>query len=300
MNKKVFSVITLITLISTLISFAPTAQAKVTETDMGDYTEYVGTLGGAGFALLMPDDWNGKLVVFCHPYFDESMWSNDPKGGAFYMLYLGFIGMTGGGYAVAYSTFGELGYCVQKGMIRTHQLTQWVIGHFGPEKVFLYGYSMGGSIALLLAEKYPMVYDGVLDVVGVKDYAGLYYYYKDISELMGVDFDDSDYLAECGGTPEEKPKAYEKRSPINNIDIRIPIITLYGDSDTVLPPAQHVAYAAALETAGVAEDYYRSYMYPGFDHFMFGSSPYIIPGHFADLVDWATEGIEPPDTLYLP
>jgi pimeloyl-ACP methyl ester carboxylesterase len=300
MKKKVFSVITLITLISTLISFAPTAQAKVTETDMGDYTEYVGNLGGAGFALLMPepDDWNGKLVVFCHFYMDESMWSNDPKGGIFPTL--GFNMFTDEGYAFAYSTFGEIGLCVQKGMIRTHQLTQWVIDHFGPEKVFLYGYSMGGNIALLLAEKYPMVYDGVLDVVGIKDYADLYYYYKYISELMGGDFDDSDYIAEFGGSPEEKPQAYEKRSPINNIDIRIPIITLYGDSDVVLPPAQHVAYASALEAAGVAEDYYRSYMYPDFDHFMFGFFPNIILGHLSDLVDWATEDIEPPTTLYFP
>ena len=35
---------------------------KNNRTDMGDYTEYVGTLGGANFVVRIPDEWNAMLV----------------------------------------------------------------------------------------------------------------------------------------------------------------------------------------------------------------------------------------------
>jgi hypothetical protein len=62
---------------------------NITETDMEFYTEYVGTLGGAGFALLKPksESWNGMLVVACHFFMSETMWTNDPKSGLFAAVY---------------------------------------------------------------------------------------------------------------------------------------------------------------------------------------------------------------------
>jgi hypothetical protein len=49
----------------------------VTVADMGTYTEYVGTLKGAGFVIRIPDDWNGMLVVGCHGWLIDVLWSND-------------------------------------------------------------------------------------------------------------------------------------------------------------------------------------------------------------------------------
>ena len=63
------------------IPIVPTAHAKVTVTDMGNYTEYIGELGGAGFAFLKPKAWNGRLIVACHFFMNEELWTNNPKGG---------------------------------------------------------------------------------------------------------------------------------------------------------------------------------------------------------------------------
>ena len=67
------------------------------------------------------------------------------------------------------------GICIQKGIDSTYQLTQYVIKNYNVTgKVFLYGISMGGDIALLTGQKYPQLYSGVLDIAGTKDSIDLY------------------------------------------------------------------------------------------------------------------------------
>jgi pimeloyl-ACP methyl ester carboxylesterase len=284
-----------ITLIAVIIMTTPlvlTTQAKeIIETDMGFYTEYIGSLDGAGFAFLKPKAWNGRLVIFCRG-FAARLWKagigNDPKayGGLFTLLGAPLASM---GYAFAFSTYGEGGYCIKKGMIRTHQLTEWLIDNYEiSEEIYLWSASMSGPIALLLAEKYPDLYDGVLDVVGIKDLKTRY--------NSGIGLPDPNGIlpaieAECGGTPEEKPKAYERRSPTYNAGIKVPVISLYGANDTSVFPIHAELFYDAVEAAG-SLDYYRSYMYPGYTHKSF-RFPMQFP-HFMDLVNWIENGIEPP------
>jgi hypothetical protein len=73
-NRKVL-VIALAALLFAVLAppFISTAQAKIKETnsELG-YTEYYGTMGGANFYILIPDDWtntlgDGMLVIMCRP-----------------------------------------------------------------------------------------------------------------------------------------------------------------------------------------------------------------------------------------
>ena len=72
MNRKVM--LPLVALIASVMMTTPlisTTQAKITEVNDGEgFTEYLGTLGGANFFVLIPDSWNplGRmLVVICRP-----------------------------------------------------------------------------------------------------------------------------------------------------------------------------------------------------------------------------------------
>jgi pimeloyl-ACP methyl ester carboxylesterase len=172
-NRRILGVaVTLILVAALTTPLTSTVLAKkVTETDMGDYTEYVGTLGGANFVVRIPNEgWNGMLVVGCHGY----MAFNWNPNAQFAMDNLAGVGLPFAlveqGFAYAASSNGEGGLPIKEAMIRTHQLTEYVIGKFGVTgKVFIIGHSMGGLIGLLLGEKYPELYDGVLDISGMRD-----------------------------------------------------------------------------------------------------------------------------------
>lgn len=299
MKKKVSGIALVFMFLAMLLTpLVSTVQAEnVIETDMGSYTEYIGTLGGAKFAFLKPKAWNGMLVVGCRFYIPQFVWDmfpNDPKQGML-SAYYGFgVGLCAMGYAFAYSTYGEAGFPLKKGMIRTHQLTEWVIDNFDvTDEVFLYGMSMG-YICVLLAEKYPNLYDGVLDVVGTKDLKRRYNDWIGVPDPYGIL---PAIEAECGGTPEEKPKAYEMRSPVNNAAIKVKVISLYGELDTNVGQVHHDLFVDALEDAG-SLDYYRGYIYEGYGHMDFALSPAVVFSHFFDLVNWVKYDIEPPADPY--
>ena len=70
MKKKAVLLITLMALALMTLPLMSTVQAKITEeTHYGPpddgFTEYYGALGGANFFVLIPDSWNGMLVVMC-------------------------------------------------------------------------------------------------------------------------------------------------------------------------------------------------------------------------------------------
>lgn len=113
---------------------------------------------GSQYRLARPANWNGDLVIYAHGYASP----NDPV--ALPAEGDGFISMFGAqGYAVAFSSFSENGWVVRDGAQRTHQLLGLFTSKFGrPNRVYLGGASMGGLIAIKLAETYPRAYAGVL------------------------------------------------------------------------------------------------------------------------------------------
>ncbi|MCW4045525.1 MAG: alpha/beta hydrolase-fold protein [Candidatus Bathyarchaeota archaeon] len=303
-NRRIIGVaVTLILIAALSPPFASMVQAKkVAKTDMDGYTEYIGTLDGANFVVRIPDEWNGMLVVGCHKWMPFD-WNPDAQLAMDNLVNGEGIGLPFAlleqGFAYAASSYGEGGFAVKMGMIRTHQLAEYVIDNFGVTgKVFIIGHSMGGLIGLLLGEKYPELYGGVLDICGMKNVTQAYLSVVSVindpiiwpkipperqKEFLQMK---ADIEAEYGGTYYDKPKAYEKRNPVSNAEISIPIISVHGAQDPNMPAAgKHaLSYGIAVDAAGCSE-YYRVYIANPGKH----DDPPVIDAailHFKELVDY--------------
>jgi hypothetical protein len=276
---------------------------------MGSYIEYVGTLGGANFVIRIPEDWNGMLVLGCHGYIPSTNWNMNPQiaqNAQFAMDKLGGVGfpfaLVEQGFAYAASTYGEGGFAVKKGMSTTFQLTLFSLLMLRCQfrcwrdiKVFIIGHSMGGAIALLLGEKYPQLYDGVLDISAMRDiilgYTDSVFLINspgiwstippDVQALLLNMV--ADMEAAFGGSYDDKPEAYERLNPVDNAEIRIPMISVTGAGDK-LSVNQVNTFKDAVDAAGCSE-YYRLYVVPAGDH----ANAITINAalsHFAELVDY--------------
>jgi len=117
---------------------------------------------GALYAMFLPDRWNGRLVIFIHGLVDPARPLALPTLGAAADTLRAHCS------ALAYSSFSENGWAVKDGAQRTHELSELFAARFGePSHTYLYGQSMGGLIAVELAEAYPTQYAGVLSECGI-------------------------------------------------------------------------------------------------------------------------------------
>jgi alpha-beta hydrolase superfamily lysophospholipase len=221
------------------------------------------------------------------------------------------------GFAIAASNYGSGGFCIQAGVNSTYQLTRYIIDTYHVTgKVFLIGISMGGAVALLLGEKYPKLYSGVLDMFGTKDLKDQYNTKSRWINLSDAELtaeltaltspipvtlgastlnlaglrtvcttNVADYVFETGGTPATQPKTYEDDSPTYHANITIPVITVQGTSDAIVPFYETLMYKTAVANAG-RSNLYRLYNVTGGTH---GSSDVMneLPVHFAELVAWS-------------
>ncbi|HXW05988.1 MAG TPA: hypothetical protein VD833_12195 [Vicinamibacterales bacterium] len=118
---------------------------------------------GSLYRLARPANWNGDLVIYAHGRVSPNEPVALPAEGN------DFIAMFGAqGFAVAFSSFSENGWVVKDAAQRTHQLLGIFVSKFGrPNRVYLGGASMGGLIAIKLAETHPQDYAGVLAACAV-------------------------------------------------------------------------------------------------------------------------------------
>ena len=281
----------------------------------------------------MPDNWNGHLVIGCKGYTPST--TELPTIDSINTHHIGLLFMNSTAasrFAYANSTYGHVGFIMQEGMIHTHQLTAYIIGKFRVTgNVFLIGLSMGGQIALMLADKFPYLYAGVLDVCGNKDTTAFYNYWKDLTQLPADPTAIRTYLQgppasllapfvnaipdlsllalrtgatqvmvdveeECGGTPESEPQAYDRLSPTCHADLAIPVISMVARSDLLVPIQHFNNYYAAVDTAGCLS-YYRSYTIPAkhCDATILAN----VQTYFQKLFNWV-EGIEVPPATSKP
>lgn len=314
MNRKVLATVSVIFLILTIttVSLVQCVEAAPT------FQEITGKLGGADYLIRIPLlNWNGRLVVFCHGYSHL-----EPDLAYLETQAASWNSLVTGGFALAMSTYGAGGYCIKEGVIRTHQLTEYTVENYGVTgAIYLIGGSMGGNIALQLGAKYPDLYSGVLDLYGSKNLISQYHdkmYYASIqndADLGAVvvanggvnppypyatiaafrDFSlasGTDIALACGGTPEEKPMAYERISPtFSAVDITIPTITLHGTKDALVPYASALEFMSAVAEAGHS-DMYRLYKVVDGQH---GGSLVLskLTSSFTKLLLWAEYGIIP-------
>jgi pimeloyl-ACP methyl ester carboxylesterase len=137
---------------------------------------------GALYRLMMPASWNGDLVVLAHGYVDPLTPVVLPDFAAF----SDSLGRRG--FAVAFSSYSENGSVVKDGAQKTHALTEIFAGQFtAPQRVFVGGQSMGGLIALDLAEGFPTQYAGIYSFCGVTGGTTLHHrYIMDVRALFDV------------------------------------------------------------------------------------------------------------------
>jgi len=144
----------------TAVVIAPGAQPAIIS---GEAVHLEGSIGpGALYALDKPAEWNGDLVVYMHGYSDPHSPVALPNNSAVRDALLA------AGFGVATTSYSENGYAVPEAMRQTHQLRGLFVSRVAqPNRVFLFGRSLGGIIGMELAEKYPQQYAGAFLASGV-------------------------------------------------------------------------------------------------------------------------------------
>ena len=122
-----------------------------------------------------------------------------------------------------------------------HWAVQHHIAH--PDAVLLTGGSYGGYLTLQAMGRWPELWAGGMAQVAIADWVLMY---EDQAEtLRGYQ------RSLFGGTPDEKPEAHRKSSPITYVeDIKAPILVIQGANDTRCPARQMRAYEERLKEFG--------------------------------------------------
>ncbi|MEU9732933.1 DUF6351 family protein [Streptomyces sp. NPDC048002] len=120
---------------------------------------------GAHYAIAVPEDWNGSLVVHAHGGPDLGAESDPARS-------LDDLGrwsvMVDQGYAWAGSSYRRGGYGTRMAAADTESVRRVFVGRFGaPELTLVHGQSWGGNVAAKTVETYPGRYDGALLTNGV-------------------------------------------------------------------------------------------------------------------------------------
>jgi len=107
----------------------PSASARVGRTASSEGTRHVegGAGPGALYALDVPENWNGDLVVYAHGYTEES-------GAPVALPNIAYLRdpLLRRGFAFATSSFSTNGYALKEGFLQTHQLGGLFATKFGP------------------------------------------------------------------------------------------------------------------------------------------------------------------------
>lgn len=159
-------------------SAAPVTQAPVTGQatvpQPGRHT-FTGSLDGSNYRVETPARWNGTLLLYSHGYLPAGFpdfgiaLTNRPPGSETERWLLDH------GYALAAAQMSEggIGYHVERGLREQIALLDWFDATVGrPRHTVATGQSLGAAIAILLAERHPDRFDGVMTVCGAPDPLG--------------------------------------------------------------------------------------------------------------------------------
>jgi pimeloyl-ACP methyl ester carboxylesterase len=127
---------------------------------------YFGRLGGSVYRIEVPDNWNGRLVLYMHGFRESTseLKVDDPR----IRGYLIRNGIAWG--ASSYSGGGSIPLFPGLAADETAALWDLFVQKFGrPERTYVTGESMGGGAVTISAERYPNRYDGAL---GLSSMAG--------------------------------------------------------------------------------------------------------------------------------
>lgn len=157
--------------------------------------------------------------------------------------------------AVAMDYRGDLmDFKVKTGVSDTIAATrQLQASHPSIDRTLLYGYSLGGEVALVAAADAPAgTFDYVFAGAGVADLQTLWGFFQ--AGRTAIE-------QETGGTPAQVPDAYRERSPVDRAaDMAgkgvARFVVLQGAGDTVVDVGQGERLYSAMRDAGLPVSYY--------------------------------------------
>jgi pimeloyl-ACP methyl ester carboxylesterase len=119
-----------------------------------------GRLGGAVYQIEIPDEWNGRLVMWMHGFEEFAPEANvAPPDFRRYLI--------ANGYAWAASSYSSTSLIPQRGADETAALwDHFVREHRRPDFTYASGLSMGGWSSHIAVERYGDRYDGALALCG--------------------------------------------------------------------------------------------------------------------------------------
>lgn len=120
------------------------------------------------------------------------------------------------------------------------------------ERAVAIGHSAGGQLALWAATTGRLA--AACSLAGVCD----------LTAAAQAGLGDGAVLDFIGGTPEERPEAYELADPARRLPLGLPILLAHGDADDRVPLAQSRDFAEKARSAG---DRCELLELPGADHF---------------------------------
>ncbi|GAB2674243.1 hypothetical protein [Thalassiella azotivora] len=145
------------------------SRERTTRTDVAftgcEDVECTGEIDGAPYEILLPETWNGTLLLYSHGYrqaeaapptFSEP--SREPEPAPGWSSGTTEVGdaLLEQGYALAGSAYASNGWAVEDGVEAGEALHEFFVENVGtPDRVYVWGDSLGGLITQLLAERNP-------------------------------------------------------------------------------------------------------------------------------------------------
>ncbi|MCB0634575.1 MAG: alpha/beta hydrolase [Saprospiraceae bacterium] len=119
-----------------------------------------GDINGADFKILIPEQWDNKLVLFAHGYEFMGSQGKQSESPQFPKQIAPYLER---GFAVAASDYQYKGFALPQGVDDTEALRRYFVDQYGePDSIFIVGVSMGGGVALATMENMGEHYDGAL------------------------------------------------------------------------------------------------------------------------------------------
>jgi pimeloyl-ACP methyl ester carboxylesterase len=152
----------LVTIVALLGVLTPAAGAAA--------ATFEGEHSGANYKIVVPDAWNGTLVVLAHGYRDKADHAGEVDNRS--AMDAGFTAIANGlaaqGYAVAATSYRDNGWAVKESIHDITALRALFNGLVGkPETALLMGFSLGSFVTATLAEQRGGLFDGYLPACGV-------------------------------------------------------------------------------------------------------------------------------------
>jgi dienelactone hydrolase len=129
--------------------------------------DITGDLNGAPFQIIVPSDWNGKLIVIAHGYRDKADHPGEidnraPLDGG---IALPFLAQ---GWGVAGTAYKDNGWAVKEALDDLVALTSYFKDNVAkPQQTYLLGFSMGSVPTYKLAERNAGAFDGFIPACAV-------------------------------------------------------------------------------------------------------------------------------------